>query len=413
MPRNVTPNGSGDLVFTERVVDGDGDALSVESLELHKIDGVTQTGSDRSPPWLSYTTATNTLSSGATELLVDVVADSTGVASRANYEFWLYVSDPSVTRRRSVDLTVRPGKNAASRIWIATSRNDGNQNLCVVRADGTIVNKQTVSAPDNGEDSGVAATDNGEGLFGADYRLARFDSSLNVVWEDTLAVGKVVAVAQGPKGFIYYIDESYDMYRLNRSGGEREYFHGALDGRPNTGLYVDDQGRVLYSDTSSFARLLDPSGSVIFRKDAEDAVAMAPDRDFVVISNSDNSGNYPLSGYDKSGNRRFNTNEINFQGLSVHPEKDIFAGANEDEVRLYDFSGKELARDGLRVWAGYEADCSWDEDDNLFVCVEGNNEDTYVFRYDEDLNEQWRTNYDGTGGSNIDELAIGVPRTMG
>jgi len=409
MARNVSPNASGDLVFTERVVDADGDSLSVDSVELHRIDGVKQTGSDRSPSWLSYTTTTNTLASGATELLVNMVVDSGGVGSLVNYEFRLTVSDPSVTRRHTVDLTVRPGTSAASRVWVATGITNGDGNLLVVRADGTFVKNQTFSASDSVY-PGVAATENGEGLFGVTDRLARFDSSLNVVWEDTAAVGKVMAVAQGPKGFIYYIDETRDMYRINRSGGERTFFSGSHDDNrePNSQMSVDDDGRVFYSERGRTARLLDPSGSVVFSKNADYASTMAPDRDLVLLHDND-----LIYGYDKSGTQRFETSLNRCDDLSINPEKDIFASINENDIRLYDFSGQEFARRSISVSTGGRSAGDWDENDNLFVCVEGDYEATHVMRYDVDLNRQWENNIDVTGSDYMGSIAIGVPREMG
>jgi hypothetical protein len=64
------PDSDGFLEFTHTVEDPDGDDVSV-TLELDQIDGTEQTGSDRNPSWLSFTTTSN----GGTPNVVDVAVE--------------------------------------------------------------------------------------------------------------------------------------------------------------------------------------------------------------------------------------------------------------------------------------------------------------------------------------------------
>ncbi len=106
MSRIVSPNGNGDLEFQERVADRDGDSITLQSVELDQIDGVVQSGGDRNPAWLSYTTTDNTLVGGVTEKLIDIDASLSSLAVGSTYTIKLVASDSEATRSHFVDLVI-------------------------------------------------------------------------------------------------------------------------------------------------------------------------------------------------------------------------------------------------------------------------------------------------------------------
>jgi DNA-binding beta-propeller fold protein YncE len=130
MARVVTKNAQGDLEFQERVTDEDGDNITLQSVELDQIDGVAQSGGDRSPSWLSWGTTDNTLGDGTTEKLVDIDVAASGLEEDTTYTFKLVASDGSATATRTVDLVMSSISNAGLFIYGIDTANNA-----VVRGD--------------------------------------------------------------------------------------------------------------------------------------------------------------------------------------------------------------------------------------------------------------------------------------
>jgi len=107
----LTPNQNGNIVWTDRVVDADGDSLSI-SLKLKGIDdgsGLTPDGRDSTNiSWLSFTKQENSLQNGALETLVEISADRGELDSGSVYKFELQADDGGFVTTKEIDLQVRP-----------------------------------------------------------------------------------------------------------------------------------------------------------------------------------------------------------------------------------------------------------------------------------------------------------------
>lgn len=109
MKHRLTPNQNGNLVWTERVVDADGDSLSI-SVKLKGVDdgsGLTPDGRDSSNiSWLSVAKQENSLQNGALETLVEISADRSELDAGRVYKFELEADDGGVVSTRETDLQV-------------------------------------------------------------------------------------------------------------------------------------------------------------------------------------------------------------------------------------------------------------------------------------------------------------------
>jgi len=101
------PDDDGVLEFTQTIEDVDGDALSV-TLELDQINGTTQSGSDRDPDWLSFTTSSS-LSGGTrtVDVNIEINASELGGAD-TTYTFVLTTDDGISTSTCRFDVDVKP-----------------------------------------------------------------------------------------------------------------------------------------------------------------------------------------------------------------------------------------------------------------------------------------------------------------
>jgi hypothetical protein len=99
MPRNLTdPNYDGTFEWQERVVDPDGDSLSFT---------VTVDGTDISNvSWAGYTTTTNTINGGETEVLLDFTANASKLTSGQTYQFEITADDGLSTTSRTFVLEI-------------------------------------------------------------------------------------------------------------------------------------------------------------------------------------------------------------------------------------------------------------------------------------------------------------------
>lgn len=113
------PNDDGILEFTQTVEDVDGDTLSI-SLELDKINGTPQSGSDRDPSWLSFTKSSSIQPDGSRVVDVNVEVDASELGGAgSSYEFNLKADDGIATSTCNFRLDVQsPATFDGSEFWI-------------------------------------------------------------------------------------------------------------------------------------------------------------------------------------------------------------------------------------------------------------------------------------------------------
>jgi hypothetical protein len=109
MPRTPTTTNT-TVEWEERVTDPDSDSLTL-SLVLDAVDdgsGFTTDGTDSSNlSWLSFTKTTNTLSDGTLEVLVNIVADKSGLEQGYAYRFKITADDGTTAVDRTFTLSIQ------------------------------------------------------------------------------------------------------------------------------------------------------------------------------------------------------------------------------------------------------------------------------------------------------------------
>ena len=96
-------DGDNVVEFAETVEDVDGDTIA-ETLELNKVDGVEQTGTDRDPSWFSYSRS-SVLNGGTRELTLNCEIDLSGIGQGSDYEFLFTADDGQETVKRWFTVT--------------------------------------------------------------------------------------------------------------------------------------------------------------------------------------------------------------------------------------------------------------------------------------------------------------------
>jgi len=129
MPRTVTPNAQGILEFTETVTDEDGDVITLQSVELNKIDNAVQSGADRNPSWLSWNVQDSTLADGTTKKEVKVDVAKSGLQQNTDYELEFVATDGQATVPYYVLLCVGSGFKY-SRLAFAADELGGTFYIC-------------------------------------------------------------------------------------------------------------------------------------------------------------------------------------------------------------------------------------------------------------------------------------------
>ncbi len=252
MARNVTPNQNGDLEFQERVIDQDGDTITLDSVELDEIDGTPQTGGDRDPSWLSWSATDNTLQSGTTEKLVNIDVEAASLNVNVTYTFKLVANDGTTTTPRFVDLQVvqpslipSPSGNVfamgaeGTNPRAITFRPDGSK-MYILGTGSDSVHEYTLSTP--GDITTASYTGN----------------SLSVQSEDDTPIGLVISNngsklfmsgALGDKIFEYDLSSAFDLSTASYSGNALDISNEAASHR---GFAVDGTGNKFYiSDDNS------------------------------------------------------------------------------------------------------------------------------------------------------------------
>jgi len=111
MATELTDPDSDDLLeFTHTVEDPDGDSLSI-TLELDQIDGTEQSGSDRNPSWLSFTTSANNSTPNVVDVAVEIDKTQLGSAGTI-YTFEAIADDGFKTTADTFTLEIVSGASA-------------------------------------------------------------------------------------------------------------------------------------------------------------------------------------------------------------------------------------------------------------------------------------------------------------
>lgn len=91
MSREVEKDINGNLVFTERCIDPDGDNITLTVVELYAVDGAPPP--NPMPSWLTYTTEQAPLGTGETRRDVTIFAVEAGLTPDTTYTFRLVAKD--------------------------------------------------------------------------------------------------------------------------------------------------------------------------------------------------------------------------------------------------------------------------------------------------------------------------------
>lgn len=123
------PNDDGILEFTQTVEDVDGDSLSI-SLELDEINGTTQSGTDREPNWLSFTTSSSLQNDGTRIVDIKVEVDASELAGAGTtYSFVLVANDGITSSTCSFTLEVKSQFKSATDLWQGENGGDGDGSI--------------------------------------------------------------------------------------------------------------------------------------------------------------------------------------------------------------------------------------------------------------------------------------------
>lgn len=391
MARQLIKTG-GLLVFEEKVVDGDGDPITVDHVELDSINGVKQTGGDRTPSFLSYSVANNSLASGASEALITVEIDPSGVSTNVTYTWELLVSGSSVSRFRTVPSNFRPEEGQASHVFAVLSGEDTtHKGIHKLSGNGQKERKVgTVSGWTSGEIE-AACDDLGNLAVLYENTLVGYDAFGNQRWTNLDVAQEPVALEFGTDGFFYAVTDVPRVWKVNTNGQTAETFSipGGEGNRGNRGLVPLEDGRLWlsYEDT---AWLLDKEGQQIFDRFRGSnrglRVAGRNGGSFLLVSRDDN-----LYAWDDNGDEIFAFGS-SFDGnhpLAVAPSADVFIHADEDRVEGYRLDGTQ--RFDVQSTSSFTARYAYADEDNKFYLLGGKEFDdrSIMVKLDEDGNTLW------------------------
>jgi len=447
MARTLSPTANDVLEFDERFVDGDGDTLTVDFVELNAVDGADQSGADRAPSWLSFSTSSQTLSSGASELIVTVEADTSGLTNRTVYEFEVKVSDPSAASQTVLTtLNVRPSEAAAPHIW-----HRRNNELRKYRAEGDTP-QFTQSLTDAGFGA-LSALDNNMVVVGMENRIRAFDSFQNQLWESTRPGGNTRALSVGTDNFIYYADQSGKVEKLSQDGELVNTIASGLDEAVQKIIPLEDGGVALGRKLKNL-RVIEPDGSTRFTAGTQvEAVGGRNGGSLIVVAES-NSFPGNVIAYDSEGNQLWsvipgNEADLNLSRVAVAPNHEIIAVSHNYRLDEFDVYNTDQDANALVYWLdfdgnvianiqedppvsivpresdveGFQFGIDFDEKGNFysdfFITFENESFDresaASVMKHDKTGALQWRHLYStGASGDPEDQnIDIGVPRALG
>lgn len=428
MARQVTPNQNDVIKFDERIVDGDGDNLTVDSVELESIDGITQSGGSRSPAWLSYTSTQNTLSSGATELIVTLEIDSTQVSDDTTYTIELIVSDPSIGDTRYVDFLTRPQKAAAQNIYV--SRSDGR--VMRINGDGSNGANKDFSSDVPDRYVPITATDNEKVIVGLKNRIEKWDKALSTkLWENKDIGGDTTSMTFGTDGFIYVADESGQLLQINRDGTTVRTIRGTngFNGYVRPDIIPIANGNVfIYVDSDRRGYLVDKFGDVIW-SNSHKAYRSFGHQDQNRLGLVGNDG---IEVYDRDGNQLWQSNYVdnNYNGgmsdagIDPYSNRVAVGGVtSRDDVRLVYFDDKGNVKADTKIEqfmpTGREdtflEQVQWDENQNVYLLVDDENNVNdgrpIIGKFDFDGGYIWDNTL--TGHTDFRNYRLAVPRFLG
>jgi len=215
------PDGNGILEFTQTVEDVDGDNLFI-SLELNKVNGTVQSGPDRDPSWLSFTTSSSLKNDGTRVVDINVEIDASELGGTGTiYEFELEADDGVATSTCIFTLNIKPAVVDGSSFFTVKKdtasiiRHDLNTNWDASTTKGG----NSISLPSTSplSNSGFHITANGENI----YVIDRSVDPGEIIW--------------------YTLGTPYDLSTMQRQGSKSFQ----VDGRDPAAPYVTKDGTVL------------------------------------------------------------------------------------------------------------------------------------------------------------------------
>ena len=181
------PDGDGILEFTQTIEDVDGDPIST-TLELDEINGTTQSGSDRTPGWLSYT-ASSSISGGTRNVDVDVQINASELeGAGTTYTFELYADDGVATStcRFTLDVRAATTERTGDRLYLGADTSDASvfqYNLSIPYDESSIGTKEKTASIQG--DGGVEIKfDDGTKFYTIDADVLK-EYDLSTAWDVT------------------------------------------------------------------------------------------------------------------------------------------------------------------------------------------------------------------------------------
>lgn len=418
MARQVSPNQNSKLIFTERFVDGDGDNLTVDAVELDAIDGITQSGASRTPSWLGFSSTQNTLSSGATEILVDLEIDSGSLSDNTTYTFVVEVSDPSIGGKRFVDLHVREKENAATQVWVSY-----HDRIYRVQADGTLLDNYSLSGINqNRKRTPIAAMPGNDVVIGLENKIERRDNNFNLIWDNQDIANDTRALTFGTDGFLYVADDSGQILKINRDGT-------TVDTIAGTGSYdriepwiipISNSNVFFAEEGNGEVRLIDGNGDLVWNV-SQNGVRTGfghDDQDRLGGAGS------KVAVYDSEGTLRWESSYYNdnynggIAAGSFDPRTNRLAVVGDDQfdfrVMAHDDNGNvkwEVADVPSRESNGLAGCLAWDEGQNVYVGATHEDYHPHLVKIDFDGNVLYDNRLENV--SDYREIQVAVPRFLG
>ena len=268
MPTELTdPDDDGILEFTQTAEDVDGDSLSI-TLELDEINGTTQSGSDRDPSWLSFTTSSS-LSGGTRRVDVDVEINASELGGAGTtYTFELSADDGAATSTCMFTIDVlEASKNLSSPFYLDT---DGDQNLTTDEHQLDLTKSNTGTSVD-GNDIGKCYSQPGRSEVAFDKygdpnnSTILMDDDFNKLWEYPAYFRK----GAWNDNYFVFADSQTGFYVLDFSSGSEVCSAYISNDRiadvgilSNDNLFFYEQNDD-YSDTTAFTERDPSDGSLI------------------------------------------------------------------------------------------------------------------------------------------------------
>lgn len=268
MPELTDPDNDGILEFTQTAEDADGDSLSI-TLELDQINGTTQSGSDRNPSWLSYSTS-EVIQGGTTtvEINVELNASELGDAG-TTYTFLLEADDGTATTDRTFTLDVEVEVLSGESMYIIDNLDDKIREYDLPTAwDISTASVNGSVATKDGNAKSLYLRSDGKKLYilgNNDQKIRQYD--LSTAWDiSTASTNETDPTSTPTEGYdpqgVFFRDDGKKMYTVAASEGMMYEFDLSVawdvstaslnQGRSTqntspTGLHFRSDGKKLYT----------------------------------------------------------------------------------------------------------------------------------------------------------------------